>query len=125
MLTGDLGQAERCYQLAQRLDPLLHEAHLGLGVVSLRRDDDENAFTALQRAVFLEPRFWATAYLLGEVAERLHLSQIAGREWARARRLLQAPLSKAPLVTHPLVHAGVIPRTSMVLERLQAWEQDP
>ena len=124
VLTGELEHAERCYQVAQRLDPLLHEAHLGLGVVCLRRDDDENAFTALQRAVFLEPRFWATAYLLGEVAERLKLSQIAARERARTLRLLEAPHSKAPLVTHPLVHSGVLPRLSVVLERLHAWERD-
>jgi chemotaxis protein methyltransferase CheR len=114
VLVGDLEGAERGYEVAQRLDPLVHEAHLGLGVVRLRRGDLENAFTSLQRAVFLEPRFWATAYLLGEVAERLKLPQIAARELQRARGLLQAAgLDTPPLVTHPILHAAVLPARPM------------
>lgn len=125
VLTGELDHAAHCYRLAERLDPLLHEVHLGLGVVGMRRGDDEEALSALQRAVFLEPRFWATAYLLGEVAERLHLPQIAAREIQRARRLLQTAHSSAPLVTHPIVHSGILPRASLALERLHVWGTKP
>jgi len=108
-------QAERCYLRVATLDPLLAEVHFFLGLLEHKRARFDSASAHLQKALFLEPEFWAAAFLLGSCAQRLGQEETRRREYRRVAELIRARRLDLPLVSQPSLHARFIPAPDQVL----------
>jgi len=65
--SGDLGGALERYERALLAADLAADLHLRVGVCQMRLGDEEAAIKALRRSLFLEPKLWPAAWLLGDL----------------------------------------------------------
>jgi chemotaxis methyl-accepting protein methylase len=120
LLQHDLQGARSCYQSVADKEPLVAEAHYFVGVLERRCQRLQEAFEALRRAVFLEPRFWAASYLLGATARSLGKLSVCEAEWHHTIVLLTQGQGYLPLLTHPVLHAKFIASPHRALRACQA-----
>ena len=120
LLDHDFEQARARYLGVIEHEPMVAEAHYFLGIVERRCQRLGQAFTALRRAVFLEPHFWAASYLLGATALRLGRHAACRAEWHRTLSLLSDGRGDLPLITHPLLHARFLETPERVMEVCRA-----
>ncbi len=87
----DSGEPESalCFYLtALRQNPLAHEIHLRVGICHLFLGQVSRAYDALRRSLFLEPKLWLAAWLLGDLLRDNH-PDTAIRYFTQAKRILE------------------------------------
>ena len=75
----------------------------------------------LRRALFLEPRLWEAAWLLGGSLARLGRREAARRYFRQALDLLEGERSGGVFITDPTVLAWFLPSRDEARALCEAW----
>jgi chemotaxis protein methyltransferase CheR len=124
-LLHNFGRAADSYMAVLQEEPTLAEAHFFLGLLARKERRYQDALASLQKALYLEPEFWAAAYFLATTAQRLGQTETFTRELNRTWTLLSSERGTMPLLSHEVFQRRLVPTPAEALAACQAMRPLP